>query len=269
MVLAQAALAFHTPFLYRVERFEADGNVLGALDGVPDRVDDFNAPPLSPLWYQAYGTVSEGNGFLLLTNPGVHFPSPPDPSSPTGALLDLSVAASGSSTYVYDGSGNFTGTAYWEGVLPTIGHHYHFSVYTFGGLSGFYAETFGLAIVRRDENTVEMEQHLTEIDQYSGTFQNTQLLFHPVNQAQATGPFIFRIMFNDTTNQATTEYSLDGGTTWESPFPPGLIFQGRTQAQFLLSADPYAGPAMVTTSTTVSSSTTTTTLPEASPRQNQ
>jgi len=262
MMAAQVAVAFHTPFVYRVERFEADGNVLGLLDGVPNVVDDFNAAPLSPLWYQAYGTASESNGFLVLSNPGVHFPAPPDPSSAIGALLDLSVAASGSATYVYDGYGDFEGTAYWEGVLPAIGHHYHFSVYTFGGLGGFYAETFGLAILRRDENTVQMEQHLTEIDQWSGTFQNTQLLFHDVDQSQATGPFIFRIMFNDATNQATTAFSLDGGTTWESPFPPGLIFQGRTQAQFLLSADPYAGPAGgSTTSTTISTSTTTTTLP--------
>src|SRR5262245_35627958 len=243
VMVAQVASAFHTPFLYRVERFEADGNVLGPLGGAPSVVDDFDAAPLSPLWYQAYGTVSEGNGYLLLSNPGVHFPSPPDPASPSGSLLDLSIAASGSSTYVYDGSGDFVGTAYWEGVLPAIGHHYHFSVYTFGGLGGYYAETFGLAIVRSDENTVEMEQHLTEIDQWSGTFQNTQLLFHQIDESQATGPFIFRISFNDATNQATTAFSLDGGTTWESPFPPGLIFQGRTQAQFLLSADPWAGPA--------------------------
>lgn len=262
VVMAQVAMAFHTPFLYRVDRFEADGNVLGPLDGVPGVVDDFNAAPLSPYWYQAFGTVSEGGGHLLLTNPGVHFPSPPDPSSPAGALLDLSIAASATPTWVYDGSGDFVGTAYWEGVIPDVGHHYHFSIYTFGGLGGVYAETFGLAILRRDQDTVEMEQHLTEIDQWSGTFQNTQLLYHEIDESQATGPFIFRIMVDDDTNLATTEYSLDGGSTWESPFPPGLIFQGRTQAQFLLSADPYAGAAGTTTTTTVSGSTTTTTLPD-------
>jgi hypothetical protein len=256
MIVAQAASAFHTPFLYRVERFEADGNVLG----VPGIVDDFNGTSLAPYWYPAYGTSSESNGFLVLSNPGVHFPAPPDPASPSGALLDLSIAASAQPTWVYDGHGDFTGTAYWEGVLPAVGHHYHFSLFTFGGQGGLYAETFGIALLRRDDDSVQVEQHLTEIDQYSGTFQNTQLLYHDVDPSQATGPFIFRISFNDATNQATTAYSLDGGTTWDSPFPPGVIFQGRTQAQFLLSADPNAGPGNVTT-TTVPSSTTTSTLP--------
>jgi hypothetical protein len=44
----QAAFAFHTQFLYRVDRFEADGNALGAYDGVADVVDEFSAAPLDP-----------------------------------------------------------------------------------------------------------------------------------------------------------------------------------------------------------------------------
>jgi hypothetical protein len=258
---ASQVAAFHTPFLYRVDRFEEDGNVLGPADGVPDVVDDFAASPLGPLWYQAYGTVSEADGYLRLTNPGFHFPAPPDASSPSGSLLDLSVAASASPTWVFDGLGDFTGTAYWEGVIPDVNHHYHFSVYTFGGQSGYYAETFGLAI-RRTDTAVEIEQHLTEIDQWTGIYQNTQLLFHEIDPADLTGQLVFRITFHDVTNEATTAFSLDGGTTWQSPFPPGVIFQGRTQAQFLLSADPWAAGAVVTSTTvTVTTSTTTTTLP--------
>lgn len=260
---AAGAHAFHTVFNYRVDRFEADGNALGAYDGVADVVDEFSAAPLDPYFYTAYGTVSEAGGYLQLTNPGVHFPGFPDPSSPSGSLLDLSIAATAYPVRMYDGSGDFSGTAYWEGVIPDVGHHYHFSVYTFGGLPGLFAETFGLAILQRDGGTVEVEQHLTEIDQYSGTFQNTQLLFHEIDPADVTGRLVFRIDFDDATNEATTAFSLDGGTTWQSPFPPGLIFQGRTQAQFLLSADPTAAgtTGTSTTTTTPSSSTTTTTLP--------
>lgn len=251
--MAAPAGAFHTPFTYRVDRFELDGNEHGANDGVPDLVDDFADGVLSPTWYTAYGTASESSGYLVVQNPGVHFPSP------DGSALDLSIAGSSSPTWVYDGMGSFTATAYWEGVVPPVGHHYHFSLYTFNMSGGLFAETFGLAI-RRTETGVDMEQHLTEIDQFSGTFQNTQLLFHAIDENDVTGQLVFRIAFDDTTNQATTAFSLDGGATWQSPFPPGTIFVGRTVAQFLLSADPFGASAGTTTTTTPTSSTTTTTL---------
>ena len=78
MVVAGAptASAFHTPFAYRVDRFEADGNTFGPLDGVPGYVDEFGDGTMSPYWYQAYGTATESGGYLVLQNPGVHFPSP-------------------------------------------------------------------------------------------------------------------------------------------------------------------------------------------------
>ena len=34
--------AYHTVFSYRVDRVEADGNVYGPLDGVPNFVDEFD-----------------------------------------------------------------------------------------------------------------------------------------------------------------------------------------------------------------------------------
>ena len=80
---------------------------------------------------------------------------------------------------------------------------------------GLFAETFGLAI-RRTDVGLDMEQHLTEIDQFSGTFQNTQLLFHPIDEADVTGPLLFRIVFDDATNLASTAFSLDCGSTWAS-----------------------------------------------------
>ena len=252
--------AFHTQFAFRVDRFEVDGGRFGPADGVADFVDEFDDGLLGPNWYKAYGTVTESNGYLVVQSPGVHFPSPPDPTSATGALLDLSIAGSGSNTWVTDGGGDFTATAYWEGVVPAPDNHYHFSVYTFNPTgSGLFSEVFGLAI-RNTGAAVEIEQHLTEIDQFSGTFRNTQLLFHAIEPAAVTGRLVFRIMFSDATNVATTAFSLDGGTTWQSPFPGAAIFQGRSTAQFLLSGDPLAAPLVSTTTMSTSSTTTTSTL---------
>lgn len=228
---ARDARADHTVFTYRVDRFELDGNVYGANDGVSDLVDEFDDGSIAPNWYQAFGTVSEADGLLVLASPGRHFPGP------NGEQLDLTVAAGATPTHVADTLGSFTGTAYWESRVPDVGHHFHFSLFTFGAVGSLFSETFGIGI-RRSDTALEIEQHLTDLDQFNGIWQNTMLTFHPISAADVTGRIGFRIRVDDATNMATTSYSLDGGATWHSPFPSGEIFVGRGYAQFLLSADP-------------------------------
>jgi hypothetical protein len=246
---ARPAAAFHTVFEFRADRFEIDGNALGAADGAPDLVDEFSDGSLAPNWYNPFGTAFENGGFLVLTNPGTHYPSP------DGTLVDVSIGASTNAARVYDGSGDFTAIAYWDPVVPDLGHHYHFSAFTYGGAGGLYNEIFGLAILRSDAG-LQVEQHLTEIDQYAGIYQNTMLDYVSIDEADVTGRIVFRIDYDDATNTATSSFSLDDGGTWQSPFASAPIFQGRTVGQFLLSADPTAGPSGSTTT-----STTTTTLP--------
>jgi hypothetical protein len=126
-------------YSYEVARFEVDGNVLGPQDGAPDFVDEFTGTTIAPNWYQAYGTVSEHDGSLFLTSPGAIYPSP------TGGTTTVSIAAGASNTWVYDGDGNFTATAFWEPIIPTEGYHYHFSLFTFGGgPGGIFSEIFGI-----------------------------------------------------------------------------------------------------------------------------
>ncbi|MFN8542804.1 MAG: hypothetical protein U0807_01125 [Candidatus Binatia bacterium] len=223
--------AFHTVFSYRVDRFELDGNVAGPADGIPDLVDEFDDGALSPNWYRAYGTASEMGGFLDLTNPGAHFPGP------NGEAFDLTVVGSLGALIFGDNRGDVTGTAYWEARPPEVGHHYHFSVFTWGQTPQPFSETFGIGI-RRSDTALEIEQHLTELDQYNGVWRNTMLSFFAISADDITGRIGFRIAFDDTTNIATTSYSLDGGATWHSPFRGGEIFVGRSAGQFLLSADP-------------------------------
>ena len=56
------ASAFHTPFAYRVDRFEADGNTFGPLDGTPGYVDEFADGSMSPYWYRASLTARRSPG---------------------------------------------------------------------------------------------------------------------------------------------------------------------------------------------------------------
>jgi hypothetical protein len=252
----ERASAFHTVFSFEVDRFEADGNAFGPLDGSPGFVDDFDDGSLAPAWYEAYGTASESGSSLFLTNPGTHYPTP------DGGTADVSIAASSSAAWVYDGSGDFVATSWWVPLVPTEGNHYQMSVFTFSGGGGpFYNEAFGIGILNfAIHGGLALEQHLTEIDQANGIFQNTMIDFVPIDAGDITGQIGFRVTFDDATNTVTSSVSLDGGATWQSPFPPGPIFVGRNAAQFLLSSDPEISSG-TTTTTTPGSTTTSTTLP--------
>jgi hypothetical protein len=94
---AGAASASHTVFSFEVDRFEADGNGFGPLDGTPGFVDEFDDGSLSPSWFNPYGTAFESGGSLFLTNPGTHVPTP------LGGVADISIAASTGGNYVWEG----------------------------------------------------------------------------------------------------------------------------------------------------------------------
>jgi hypothetical protein len=259
-LVASPAWAFHTVFSYRVDRIELDGNVAGPYDGVSDVVDDFSDGSLSPNFYNPYGTATESGGFLVLQSPGAHFPMP------GGGLTDVTIAASTGSLVVYKGSGSFTAKATWEQNLPPVGHHYHFSLFTYGGPVSLYNEIFGIAVTR-GTTSLSLEQHLTEIDQIAGVYRNTMLDYFDIDDADVTGDIVIRLSVDDAISSAQAQISLDGGTTWIAPFSPAPIFQGRTIGQFLLSADPIIDgappppPTTTTTTTSTSSTTTSTTIP--------
>jgi hypothetical protein len=257
---AQPALAFHTVFSYQVDRVEADGNNFGRADGVPDFVDDFDDGVLGPNFGVAFGSAHESGGSLFLTSPGTHFPAP------DGSGLDLTVVAHIGPRLIEAGFGDLTATAYWVPILPALGQHWHFSLYAFGENSFLDNETFGLGI-RRTATGLEIDQHLIELDVAGGTYRNTLLDVVPIADADVTGEIGFRIHYANATSTATTEFSLDGGTTWQSPFPVAPVFSyPRYQAQLILSADPSFGdPRPTTTTTTTSTTTTTTTLPTSCP----
>jgi hypothetical protein len=251
---AHPALASHTVFSYQVDRVEADGNNFGPIGGVPDFVDDFDDGVIGPNFGVAFGSAHESGGSLFLTSPGTHFPAP------DGSSLDLTVVAHIGPRLIEEGGGDLTATAYWVPILPSLGQHWHFSLYAFGENSFLDNETFGLGI-RRTATGLEIDQHLIELDVANGIYRNTMIDVVPIADADVTGEIAFRIHYANATSTATTEFSLDGGTTWQSPFPAAPVFSyPRYQAQLILSADPSFGTPVPTTTTTTVSTTTTTTL---------
>src|SRR5207249_1331134 len=58
----------------------------------------------------------------------------------------------------------------------------------------------------------------------------------PIDPSSVTGQIVFRVSYDDTTRLLTCSFSLDGGTTFQSPFSPVPIFQGVPDSEILLGA---------------------------------
>ena len=71
VLLATDAVATHTVFDLRVERFEIDGGPFGPKDGTPDFTDEFDTGDFTPNWLLVNGTAAELDDQLSLRSPGV------------------------------------------------------------------------------------------------------------------------------------------------------------------------------------------------------
>ena len=216
-----SARAFHTVFDYRVDRFEADGNVFGPADGAPDLVDEFDGGDLAPRWSVVAGTGHEAGGLLHLTSPGVHF-------DVSGATVDLSEVAS--TTRIEDGAGDFTLTSTWQGV-PAACDFTHMTLLMNGGAGGGW-EFFGILVQNPGDGGLVVSQH------GGSGFDPSAIQAVRIDMAPSV---TLRISFDDTTDFATTSYSVDGGATFQAPFPPAHVFDAATGGVVLLGADPQAG----------------------------
>jgi hypothetical protein len=215
-----SAGAFHTVFDYRVDRFEADGNVFGAPGGAPDLVDEFDAGDLAARWAVVAGTGHQAGGVLHLTSPGAHYDA-------GGVTVDLSEVAS--TTRIEDGAGNFTLTSTWQGV-PAAGDFTHMTLLLNGGTPGGW-EFFGILLQNPGDGGLVVSQH-------GGTgFDPSAIAAVHIDMAPS---MLLRIAFDDATNLATTSYSVDGGATFQSPFASAHVFGPATGGVVLLGADPQA-----------------------------
>jgi len=247
------ARADHTVFDFRVDRFEVDGNMIGAHDGLPDFVDEFDDLVSPPPWLRLFGTVFQSEGVLHLKSPGSHF------QGPDGTLLDLSNVES--TLRFLDGGGDLTVTAYWEPGVPEEGQHIYLTIIAGTLEHGF--EFVSLEFGKRTE--LGIQQHETRLfGGIGGTFEDTRTALVPIDPADVTGQIVFRLRYDDITKLLTSSFSTDGGITFLSPFEPAPLFESTSFGGFILGADSEA--ALPTTTSTVTTSTSTTTVSTTIPR---
>jgi len=236
------ARAAETVFDYRVDRFQVTGQVNFA--------DDFDDGDIVP-WTLGIGTRVDTGSELSLRSPGLFMPDfwsfVTGSSSAPG--IDVSLARLGVPAFqVSAGSGDFTAVSRWT-TLPTapagsIGGFYSMSIHMAGPtLPGecihppnptqapAVARTFTIAM--RDFNAVPapyagptglamgLNETVVCVFDPSDPTKN-QLDIHAPETAAVTlpvtGDVVLRLDWNDVLGRMTPMYSVDGGTSFQTPF---------------------------------------------------
>lgn len=213
--------ASHHVFSSSVDRFEVDGNVFGPFDGTLDYVDEFDNGTIAPDWSTLLGTNVESGGVATFKNPGTDI---------TLGSVSLDVSNIENEEDITDGMGDATVNSYWLPALPNAGTELHMQLYGVGST----IEAAGLAVGNGTAGAFVSEQ-LTHIV-YPSTFTNVLTETVMINPGDITGQIVLRMTVDDAANTATGSFSLDGGTTFQSPFSSMPIFAAASSYELLLGA---------------------------------
>jgi hypothetical protein len=213
------------PYDFAFDRLEIDGDRFGPFDGVPDFVDEFDSSDnwkLNP--YGGSGYI--GGGLLHLTSPGNLVPYV------GGIVFDRSEAYT---NFNLGGAGSFSVTlTFKHQLLPLPDHQLAQNDAVAISLWGC-DEYFGVGLSNWEE---AIAQPLGAQAGY-GIYQDYILNACPtpavdgviiegtgvnIDPSTIAGDVQLRLSFDDATHTLTSSYSIDGGTTFQSPFPPHAFF---------------------------------------------
>jgi len=224
-------------FSSSVQRFEADGNAYGSADGVFDLVDEFDDGVLAPNWSILLGTAIESGGVLTLRDPGVSVPF-------VGLPQEISTVES--TEELANGLGNFVVTTYWDPAPLPVNRQFFLQVY---GTSPVIEAT-GITLSNLD---AAMAAGSGAPEGYSVQFSRVFPLGNQlppvtevvgIDSGTITGPIALRLTFDDATDLMTASFSLDGGTTFQSPSAAIQAFKLSPDGELLIGAAaiPTSGP---------------------------
>lgn len=213
--------ASHSMFFSSLDRIEIDGNIFGPADGTPDFTDDFDDGVPGASWRSMMGTSTETSGVLTFHNPGMDLPSVPSMDASNVEHMQTLV----------NGAGNYTITSYWLPILPGIDRLFHLQVYGLGPS----IEAAGISVSNLSATTAALysppglpglaiSQTLSYRDDGYADVEVLAFDAVPLDPASVTGIIALRLSLDDATDLLTTSFSLDGGATFQSPFPALWMF---------------------------------------------
>jgi hypothetical protein len=233
---------------YTVDRFEADGGVLGAKDGTPDLVEEFDDGVMGPVFGPTAGTVAEADGVLHMRSPGTNVAIP----GVTPVPFETSAVVSHQPLLQF-GAGDMTLRI----VLPqqAIGANdaVNLLLSSVAGSSLYYVgasiANFNRGVADRTHTTpgLTILSHQVAINYVNGN--QTEILDdQPIDAGDITGPIVLELRYDDASHHVTVAFSLDGGATFAAPFGPLEVESDAGSASVYVAAVAYEGECPATLS---------------------
>ncbi len=142
------------------------------------------------------------------------------------------------------GSGDFVAQSTWEPGVPQLNNYQYFAIGN--GTSVANQEAIAVGVWNLDAATAlafeapepGFAANQTHAYIADGTFRTRETATVLLDPSAITRPLVLQIAYNDTTNVVTTSFSLDGGATFQSPFPLNSFPTYNSGVSFALVTDP-------------------------------
>lgn len=244
LLLPAATAARGDTYEYLVDRFEVDGNIYGAHDGVPDLIDGFDDGTMGPTFGPVAGSVGESGGFLHLQSPGtpVSVPGVTPTRFETSAVVQSSWVSS-----LHAGSGDCVARMVMPAQAIGANDAVNLLVQSVDGTRLYYAgisiANFTASLAARQDPPITPGLTILSHQQVLDVGGNEQLrLEHEsIQSVPITGDIVLGLVYDDATRSVTPTYSLDGGVTFAGAFAPLPIESGDGTAAFYLAAVAHEG----------------------------
>jgi hypothetical protein len=206
------------PYAFSMDRFEVVGNSLGSF------VDEFDTNALDPsIWAIRNPTVVESGGVVTFSSPGTV-------QGGCGGGYCVSAESSGIAldyTPAFGGQGDFTWNTAWLPSLPEPNQFYgmSFSYQCAPGVSHCDGGV-GMLVGNAEGSVAQALGVSSGLNVWFIRGTSPSVLHPDVQQAAAissgdiTGEILLKIAFDDNTDVFSAAYSLDGGTSFQTPFSP-------------------------------------------------
>lgn len=219
MVVCLAVMSLATPsaigqtftnYEYQVDDFEVSWGATSVEDGFADGT-------VSP-WYVEEGTVQEAGGYLLLTTPG-HVLGPM-PAGDYQVWQHRTRATAPILFNVEDGAGDFTGTSRWQGTVPAENQNYGITLECYWDTGQDY---IGIGIGTSGDEVASALGNPSgglgiSFFKSVGDVENTVSQAVAIDPTEIVGDVMLSLSYDDGANELSAAFSLDGGTTFHSPF---------------------------------------------------
>jgi hypothetical protein len=205
-------------YSFSVDSFQVTGNLPVNL------VDDFDDGVVAPWWIHD-PTVVESGGMVTFSTPGTI-----EQNSFNGITIvnELSnIGSRGISTFfdVQNGAGDFTGLSRWVATVPGENQFYGMGVAYELQQEPHKGVGIHLDVTNWDTvfaNLLGIPEGLSITFQRTGGIPTSDFIWQgiPISESDITGDILLSMNFDDTNDQFTADFSLDGGATFQSPFAP-------------------------------------------------